>query len=43
MREFYRTYSDTPEVLKEAMTIGWTQNIAVLKNGESSTERAWYI
>lgn len=25
------------------MTIGWTQNIAVLENGESSTERAWYI
>ena len=43
MREFYRAYEHTPEVLAQAMTIGWTQNIAVLENGESSTERAWYI
>lgn len=31
MRDFYRAYQDVPEVLVEAMTIGWTQNTAILE------------
>ncbi len=31
MREFYRTYENAPEVLAEAMTIGWTQNVTILE------------
>ncbi len=31
MRDFYRTYEDTPEVMAEAMTIGWTQNTVILE------------
>lgn len=27
MREFYRAYENTPEILAEAITISWTQNI----------------
>lgn len=31
MREFYRAYESTPEVLTQAMTIGWTQNVVILE------------
>ena len=30
MREFFRTYESSPEVLDQAMTIGWTQNISLI-------------
>ncbi len=43
MREFYRTYKDAPEVLAEAMTIGWTQNVVILEAELTLQERAWYI
>lgn len=43
MREFYRTYEHTPETLVVAMAIGWTQNIVILENCETTDERAWYI
>lgn len=43
MREFYRVYEHTPEVLAKAMTIGWTQNAVILGRCKSSEERAWYI
>ena len=43
MREFYRTYESAPEVLGEAMTIGWTQNVVILEAELSTQERAWYI
>lgn len=43
MREFYRTYESVPEVLAEAMTIGWTQNVVILEAELSIQERAWYI
>ncbi len=43
MRDFYRAYEDAPEVLAEAMTIGWTQNTAILEGCESLEERTWYI
>lgn len=43
MRDFYRAYEDAPEALAEAMTIGWTQNVAILEGCESLEERVWYI
>ena len=43
MREFYRAYESAPEVLVEAMTIGWTQNVVILEAELSTQERAWYI
>lgn len=43
MREFYRTYESTPEVLAQAMTIGWTQNVVILEAEMTLQERLWYI
>lgn len=43
MREFYRTYENTPEVLAEAMALGWTQNVVILEADLTLQERAWYI
>ena len=43
MREFYRTYESVLEVLAEAMTIGWTQNVVILEAELSIQERVWYI
>ena len=43
MREFYRTYKSAPEVLAEALTIGWTQNVVILEAELSPLERVWYI
>jgi len=43
MREFYRTYENTPEVLAEAMTIGWTRNVAILEAELTVQEKEWYI
>ena len=31
MRDFYRTYADSPEMLAGAMGIGWTQNVVILE------------
>ena len=43
MREFYRAYKDTPKLLAEAMTIGWTQNVVILEADLTFQERSWYI
>ena len=43
MREFYRAYENAPEVLAEAMTISWTQNVVILENCETAEDRRWYI
>jgi len=43
MREFFRTYENAPEVLAEAMTIGWMQNVVILEAELTLQERAWYI
>ncbi|MBD5457190.1 MAG: ATP-binding cassette domain-containing protein [Lachnospiraceae bacterium] len=43
MRDFYRTYENAPETLAQAMTIGWTQNVAILEAILTLQERAWYI
>ena len=43
MRDFYRTYKSTPEVMAEAMTIGWTQNVVIMEAKLTLQEKAWYI
>ena len=43
MRDFYRTYESAPEVMAEAMTIGWTQNMVIMEAELTLQEKAWYI
>lgn len=43
MREFYRSYTETPALLAEAMCLDWTQNVVILEADLSLTEQAWYI
>ena len=43
MRAFYAAYEKTPEIIRLAMNLGWTQNVAILERCGSSEERAWYI
>lgn len=43
MRDFYRAYEEAPEVMAEAMAIGWTQNVVILEAELTIQERAWYI
>ena len=43
MRAFYAAYEKTSEIMRLAMHLGWTQNVAILEGRGSSEERAWYI
>ena len=43
MRAFYATYKDSPEIMRLAMNLGWTQNVAILERCDNIEERAWYI
>ena len=43
MREFYAAYEESPEIIRLAMNLGWTQNVAILERCSSNEERAWYI
>ena len=43
MRDFYRVYGDTPELLAAAMRLNWTQNVAIMEAGLTMDERCWYI
>ena len=43
MRAFYAAYEESPEIMRLAMELGWTQNVAILERCGSSEERAWYI
>ena len=43
MREFYRTYENSPALMDEAMKIGWTQNVVIMESGLSLEEMSWYI
>ena len=43
MRDFYRMYGDTPELLAVAMRLNWTQNVAIMEAGLTMDERCWYI
>ena len=43
MRAFYAAYEESPEIMRLAMNLGWTQNVAILERCGSSEERARYI
>ena len=43
MREFYRAYEITPELVRFAMKLGWTQNVVILEAELTMEERAWYL
>ena len=43
MRAFYAAYEASSEIMRLAMNLGWTQNVAILEWGSSNEERAWYI
>ena len=43
MRAFYAAYEESPEIMQQAMNLGWTQNVAILERCGSNEERAWYI
>ena len=43
MRAFYAAYEKTPEIMRLAMHLGWTRNVAILEGCGSSEERAWYV
>ena len=43
MRDLYRTYESAPEVMAEAMTIGWTQNVVIMESDLPLQEKTWYI
>lgn len=43
MRDFYRSYADEPETLRQAAKIGWTQNVLIMEAELSGPEKAWYI
>ena len=43
MRDFYRMYGDTPELLAAAMRLNWTQNVVIMEAELTMDERHWYI
>ena len=43
MRTFYAAYEESPEIMRQAMRLGWTRNVAILEGCSSNEERAWYI
>ena len=43
MRTFYAAYEESPEIMRLAMNLGWTRNVAILEGCGSNEERAWYI
>lgn len=43
MRDFFRTYETAPDILKEALLIGWTQNVVIMEADLSKDQRHWYL
>ena len=43
MRAFYAAYEESPEIMQQAMELGWTQNVAILERCDNNEERTWYI
>ena len=43
IRDFFRTYENTLEIMVEAMTIGWTQNVVIMEADLTLQEKMWYI
>lgn len=43
MRDFFRTYETAPDILREALLIGWTQNVVIMEADLSMDQRRWYL
>ena len=43
MRAFYAAYEESPEIMRLAMNLGWTRNVAILEGCGSKEERVWYV
>ena len=43
MRDFFRTYETTPDILHEALLIGWTQNVVIMEADLPMDQRHWYL
>ena len=43
MRAFYAAYEASPEIMRQAINLGWTQNVAILERCSSNEERVWYV
>lgn len=43
MRDFYQMYEGHPEILEQAMKVGWTQNIVIMEADLEMNSRLWYL
>ena len=43
IRDFYRLYENTPQLMEQALHLSWTQNMVVMEADISMEERAWYL
>ncbi|MBP3038847.1 hypothetical protein J9303_04920 [Bacillaceae bacterium Marseille-Q3522] len=43
MRDFYRTYENSPALMSRAQSLGWTQNSVILECCETDEQRSFYI
>ena len=43
MRDIFRLYEGHPEMLEQAMKIGWTQNLAIMEADLELDARYWYL
>ena len=43
MRDFYRMYGDLPELIEEATSLNWTQNVVIMEAELTMDEQRWYI
>jgi predicted nuclease of restriction endonuclease-like (RecB) superfamily len=43
MRDFYRTYENSPKLMHKAQALGWTQNAIILECCENNEQRDFYI
>jgi len=43
MRDFYKLYGSSSDLMDLAMQVGWTQNIVILEADLTVHERAWYL
>lgn len=43
MRDFYRTYENSPALMMRAQSLNWTQNTVILECCETDEQRAFYI
>lgn len=43
MRDYYKTYKNSPDLMTKAQGLNWTQNVVILECCQCNEERAFYI